>query len=44
MNDSKLYDFWFDSPEHHADVDNYGVNYYGYKITDQFISKFKSEE
>jgi len=38
---NKEYKYWFDSPEEHAVVGNYGKEYYGYKIIDRLVSKLE---
>jgi len=35
------FEYWFESPELHTDVNNYNENYYAYKIYDNIISKLK---
>tara|TARA_R100000008_G_scaffold86872_1_gene82240 strand:+ start:2943 stop:3521 length:579 start_codon:yes stop_codon:yes gene_type:complete len=40
MEDEKKYyneEYWYDNPSEHADVDNYGENYYAYKIYKNII-------
>ena len=32
-------DYWFNNPTEHEDVDNYGKDYYGYKIYENIILK-----
>ena len=30
-------EYWYDNPEEHSDVDNYGENYYAYQIYEKMI-------
>mgnify|MGYP003626766389 FL=1 len=39
MSEKQFYskEYWYDSPEEHSDVDNYGKNYYGYQILEKVV-------
>ena len=39
MSEKEFYskEYWYDSPEQHSDVDNYGKSYYGYQILEKVI-------
>jgi len=43
MSEKDFYkkEYWYDNPEEHSDVDNYGENYYAYQIYDNMILDLK---